>query len=150
MAIESFFPQQPRTGNVELRLPSSIPIRYKDVNSEYSQDTNGIIVYDETAIRQKIMNLLGVVPGEEHFEPEWGSQLPYRLFEPVNQITAHWIEFDTIGAVNTFMSSEVSLLHNECVVEMLDDEEGYEIILAYQAIRTEIVDRLRFRLMAKR
>lgn len=143
-------PQMLRYKTPELTSVVYTPIYYKDVNANYTLNDKGINVIDSDAIRQKLMNILSVIPGEEHFEPLWGSRIPYRLFEPINGRTAFLMEFDTVTAAHSFMSADIEVLHNQCSVTPMDDEDGYVIDLVYTEKRNRIVDRFRFRLITPR
>lgn len=147
-------PQNLRTGNRGTVAYIERPVFYKDLNADYVPSQDNLIVFDNLAVRNKIMNLLGVLVGEEHFEPTWGSDLQLRLFElgggPASDPTAFLIRGDTVDAVAKFMKSEVTLLHSQCSVTPLPARNGYDIILTYYANRTKAVDTLKFRLLLPR
>ena len=142
-------PQQLRPiSTSDLRLPLSTPVFYKDVNLDWgglSDRAGSVTVFDHAAIQQKMSNVLGVVEGEEPFEPGFGSRLPYQLFEPVNVDTAFEIEFDTIIALRKQMPAEITVFINGTSVEPLDEElsqaEGYDVQIAYMDNSSRTVDR---------
>lgn len=130
-------PEQLRTQHSNIRLPISSPVYHKDLNADWGGigDSSGrLVVYNDEANRQKVRNILGIVKGEEHFEPDVGSLIPFRLFEPVNTDTAFEIEFDTIVAVDQQASDTLEVVHNLCTVEELDpslDADGYLVTVSY-------------------
>ena len=149
MAIASSEPQLARTREKDfLRPPTPIPLRNIDVNAEFNGAEQPILVTDIRAIRQKLMNIFSVVPGEEHFEPTWGSLIPYRLFETVTQGTALNIEFDTISAAHRFMNTDIQVLHGQSSVKELDTGDGYLIELVAKPRNSRSLSSFRFRLMS--
>lgn len=116
------------------------PTYRKDLNGNWTQDENRLLVTENTAIKQKIQNVLFVLVGEEFFEPTFGSLVPLRLFEGVTDRIAFLLEGDTIGAVGTFMRDEVEVNHAQCSIEALSDDEGFKITLVYREKLREPVE----------
>lgn len=147
--VTSAQPEQLRTGRArDLDLSLSTPVFYKDVNLDWgglSDISGSLTVYNHDAIQQKMSNVLGIVVGEEPFEPTFGSLLPYRVFEPINIDTAFEIEFDTIIALSRQMSGEITVYNRMTSVTPLDADifngEGYEVVIGYMDKKSKTVDR---------
>lgn len=116
---------------------------FVDVNSGYGQGNSVELVTEDKAIKSQIANILSTPIGSEPFEPEYGSLLPWRLFEPINQVTSWHIENDTIVAVGRWMGSRITVSRRDCLVRPIFDDpsgnEGYYIMLRYQINATKIV-----------
>lgn len=112
-----------------------------DINADYTLDDQQLIIEDEKAVRGQILNLLGTPLGTEDFLPNYGSNLPYRIMEGINDTTAWLATNDTIGAINTWMRSRVRVIQPGSEVFPLDETfgEGYGINLIYEIIQSRIV-----------
>jgi phage baseplate assembly protein W len=142
------YPELTRESNrAHLKLPAP-PLTFAlDLNAEFNGEDEPLVVSNQVALRQKIGNILGVLIGEEHFEPTFGSLIQFRLFDPVGDMTAFNIRFDTIDAIATFMSPDVQVNHSLCSVQPLPDGDGYAVDLVYSARGSRVVDPFKFRLM---
>ena len=115
---------------------------YIDINSEYSVNQKGLIVYDTDAIKNQISNILATPLGSDHFEPTFGSNLPYRLYDPITSGTAFLIYNDTIGAVSRWMGDRIAVNQALTIVRPMDndpDSEGYEIRMPYQILFNKVI-----------
>lgn len=154
MSIVSTSPQQTRPqAKDHLRLPAPPPLYNLDVNSEFNGANEDLTVENIDAVTRKMHNVLTVIAGEEHFEPLWGSRLPYRLFEnmgagaPGRDNTAMLIEFDTIQAITSFVSADAQVLHGDARVSAMDNEDGYEVYMPFIHRKSKQLDAFRYRLV---
>jgi hypothetical protein len=155
MSIVSSSPQQVRPqAKDHLRLPAPPPLYNLDVNSEFNGENESITVENIRAITRKMHNVLTVVAGEEHFEPLWGSRLPFRLFENMGagdagtDSTAFMIEFDTIQAITSFVSLDVQVLHGDAkVTPLTNGQDGYEVYMPFVHKKSRQLDAFRYRLV---
>lgn len=150
-----FSTQQAALGNAS--IPSSlhpnltvlpaVPRFFIDVNSSFGE-SNDELVIEDAAIKKQIINILSTPLSSDDFEPEYGSNLPFRLLDPVLPSTAWMIENDTIESVNRWMAKRISLARGDCYVQPLDvgqgDIEGYYIRLKYSILRTRAVTTWQF------
>lgn len=113
---------------------------FLDVNKNYGEggDQRSLLSEDD-AIKGQIGSILSTPLGSEPFEPEFGSLLPWRIHEPINQMTAWLIENDTITAVSRWLVSRIKVARDQCFVRPLETEEGYAINLTYQVLRTKAI-----------
>jgi phage baseplate assembly protein W len=108
----------------------AVNIILNDVSLEYSLTTFTPQVYGFRAINNMISNILLTVPGERHYEPLFGSILPYLLFQPMDAITAWQMETATYDALKfwmpyiSFNAAASSIVPNY-------DEQLYQVVLAY-------------------
>lgn len=119
---------------------SQDPIYRKDLNPNWTQDDQRLIIYESDAIKGDIQNTLFTVVGEEVFEPTFGSLLPYRLFESVSVRTAHLLESDTIDALTKFMKDDITINHAFTSIQPLDYDDGYQITIVYTDIFKQPVE----------
>lgn len=133
----------PTSSLITLRELPSTKVYFVDVNSDFSLNGKPEIITEDDAIRAQIRNILSTPLGSEHMEPEYGSMLPFRLFDPITAMTAYIIEGDTLTAVNRWMRNKITLSRQSCYVrELLGDaegSEGYYISMAYTVNRTAAV-----------
>lgn len=111
-------------------------VYYIDINSSYKIDTKGIIVYDDDVVNMQIANIFATPIGSDDFEPTFGSNLPYRLFDPITDLTSYLMFNDSIGALTTWMQNPGRLVINSPAsyirpINNDPDTEGYEIKISY-------------------
>lgn len=115
---------------------TKLNIYYIDINSQYKVDTKGLIVYDEDVTNMQIANIFATPIGSDDFEPTFGSNLPYRLYDPINDVTSYLMYNDTIAALTKWMQNPGRLVINlpTSYVRPINndpDNEGYEIKISY-------------------
>jgi phage baseplate assembly protein W len=85
------------------KIEAATPYFLWDVNIVFSRSRSDFIVNDSDAIKIMIANVLFTIPGERVFEPEFGSDLPFLLHEPMNDITAWRIENASYRALSRWI-----------------------------------------------
>jgi phage baseplate assembly protein W len=91
-------------------LAKSVIIR--DVNPDYALlNNNNILVEDDEALRKQIRHLLSTPIGTEDFEPTYGSNLPFRLMDPIGDLTAYLMETDVILAIRKWLGNKILLIN---------------------------------------
>lgn len=119
-----------------------LDIYFIDINSNYRLDLKGLIIYDEDVIRNQISNILATPLGSDAFEPTYGSNLPYRIHDPITDATAFLLYNDTIDAIGNWMRSKITVLPAQSYVRPIDgdpDNDGYEINLIYYNNTTKAI-----------
>ena len=111
-------------------VASTKAVRFRDINCDYTIDQNDITVDDHAAIQHRIRHLLSTPLGSEIFEPNFGSNLPYRIMDPITPTTGFILETDTIVAIAKWMSSEITIGAN-VRIEPLEVDDGYLITIPY-------------------
>jgi len=112
---------------------------FVDVNPNFGEDARGELLTEDQVIKAQIRQILSTPLGTEHFEPTYGSLLPFRIMEPMNAVSAWNIENDTINAVGTWLASRITLQRQDCLVLPLEEQEGYYIQLRYLIKRLSAV-----------
>lgn len=118
----------------------------RDINALFGVQ-GPIIIDNEEAIKLQILNILGTTIGTEDFEPTYGSNLPYRLFEPISDIMSFLIEQDTISALRTWMGDRINLLYPGTEVVPYMDEDCYVVNIRYQIISSGHISDFGFKLL---
>jgi phage baseplate assembly protein W len=115
-----------------------VSLRFVDLNNSYGESSDKIRLEGKDAIKAQIRNILSTPIGSEAFEPDYGSLLPFRLFETVSSITAWQIENDVILAVSRWMAGRISVNRSRCKAEPFESNgiAGYQIRLVYSEIQT--------------
>lgn len=113
-------------------------IKFTDLNNDYGETSTRIRLTGTDAIKAQIRNILSTPIGSEAFEPEFGSMLPFRLFEPITSLTSWQIENDTVSATSRWMRGRVNVNRSQCKAEAFEREDasGYYIRLVYDEIET--------------
>lgn len=121
-----------------------LDIYYVDINTAFKRNLKGLILYDEDVVKGEIANILSTPLGSDHFEPTYGSNVPYRLMDPINNVTSWLLENDTISALNKWLQEPgvISMqLSNSYVIPINNnpDSEGYEIKFTYRVNKTKVI-----------
>lgn len=143
---EGKWPHEYIAGRVKFRTKEPFSL---DINADYSFDTNPLLVEDKVAVRGQILNLLGTPLNTEDFLPGYGSNLPYRIMEPINDINAWLCTQDTIGAINRWMSHRVRIIQPGSEIYPLDEGvgDGYGINLIYEIIESRTVTNFQMQML---
>lgn len=112
------------------KQPNMRPVRFRDVNPDYTQDNNDLVIEEEIAIRARMRFVLSNLIGAEDFLPTFASNLPLRLYESVGRTTAYLMEMDTLIALTDWMHKEIIVGANAKIVP-LDDEDGYRVDIPF-------------------
>ena len=110
--------------------------KYIDVNPRFGRSTSAELVYDVEAINSSIENILGTIPGERLFQPNFGSNIHTLLFEPINDDTAADILFEIVDAIENW-EPRVTVLLDESTVDPYPDKNLYEVVVRYKIITTQ-------------
>ncbi len=104
-----------------------------DVNLEYTRTSSQFISTDHNAVINMICNVLFTVPGERVFEPEFGSELPFLLHEPMNELTAWKIENESAYAISRWIPYVVVNRRDTRVIPDYD-AGSYSVKIPYQEL----------------
>lgn len=108
-------------------------LKFRDVDCDYglNRKHSSLLVDNNLAVINHIKNLLSTPVGTEDFEPTYGSNLPYRIMDPVNIYSAFNIETDVIVALITWMSDRIRIILSDSFITPLDSGDGYLIQITY-------------------
>jgi phage baseplate assembly protein W len=76
---------------------------YQDINGMFGVNSHDLVVTEARAINIQIRNVLLTPIGSEPFEPEFGSRVPFLLWDPLNAMTAWRLESQTYVALERWM-----------------------------------------------
>lgn len=123
-------------------------------NTPFARDVNSmfgikgpLLVDNEEAVNLQILNILGTPIGSEDFEPTYGSNLPFRLFENITDTMAFLIEQDTITALRTWMYNRIRLIQPGTEVVPYIEEDCYIVNIRYQIVSTQHISDFGFKLL---
>lgn len=119
---------------------------YKDINGNFQQDLRDLLITDVAACRIQLLNILGTPIGTEEFEPNYGSNLPFRLMDPINDLTAFLIRQDVFAAIKTWMAGRVIISPASDIIAY-PDNDFYAINLDYQITRSQAIDSFGFHVL---
>lgn len=111
-----------------------IRILYLDINANYTQDHQQLILDNVNAVNGELLNLILTAIGERHFEPEFGSTLPGLIFDQPTQFTTWIMEDALFKAVQRWLPS-VRINFDQSIIAPLDmDIGGYYFKLVYSIV----------------
>jgi len=84
---------------------------YADLQFCFKKISSGdlAIKYDEAAVNQSLKSLFNTRRGERIFRPDYGTNIPNLLFEPMDEVTAGRILSEINTAIDTWESSRIEL-----------------------------------------
>lgn len=125
--------------------------QFCDINADYNGNHDNLLITDEQAISQRLFNILSVIPGEEPFEPLWGSGFQRELFELAHDAgptdrTAMSLETHTLRAVALWMSREITINSGSQFIYLLPGGDGYFINMPFYINKTGAVKQFQRRI----
>lgn len=141
---EAKWPHIYTVGKVRFRTKEPFSL---DINPDFTLDENQLLVEDAVAVKKQILNILGTPIGTEDFLPRYGSNLPYRLYDFINDVTAHLMYLDTVAALNTWMGNRIQILSQGTDIIPTVEEDGYQINLSYVIIRSRQTTQFQFEML---
>lgn len=119
---------------------------YSDINARFGVVNYKEQVIDADAINQSIATILGTLPGQRLFRPQFGCLLYNKLFEPMNDDTAGSIEIIIkssikkweprikLNSVNVYVDYKTQIYHIECkyVILYTNNSSSFEFSLSKQ------------------
>ena len=105
-------------------------IIYCDLDSLLTKDSSGRVknVYNADSVKQSIFTILGTRKGERVMRPNFGSNLHFLLFEPIDMETANDIRYEMFSAITQF---EDRININEIKIAPLSDKNQYVVSIDY-------------------
>jgi len=100
--------------------------KYSDLSRGLTITSEGEVkkVYDFDSVMQSVTTILSTIKGERLMLPEFGSDLKFILFEPMDHITEQLIESEIKDAINRW---EDRITITRVDVTSLYDRNGYAI-----------------------
>tara|TARA_B100001146_G_C16026978_1_gene367600 strand:+ start:113 stop:547 length:435 start_codon:yes stop_codon:yes gene_type:complete len=122
---------QSRPNVLSATAPKLVFIR--DINPDFTQNGgNNLVTEDDIAIQKQLRHLLSTPLGSEDFEPTFGSDLPYRLMDPICDLTSFLMETDIILSVVNWMSNKIILVNPR--IHPYPDQDYYLAVLPYRKV----------------
>lgn len=114
-------------------------IFYKGINPNFRNEIKlkPLILNDIDAIQAQMINILKTPIGSEYFMPDFGSNIYYRLGDPINMETSFLLEQDTVEALSKWMGGHIEVYLNSSYVTPIYEEDAYDIAVAYSPIFTK-------------
>jgi len=101
-----------------------------DINTNFENSVPQTLVYAIEEINGLIINVLTTRIGEEWWEPLYGSNLPLRVFDPINDTTAWLLQHDIEDALATWVPL-ITVDRSSSKIKPYPDLKLYDIQLAY-------------------
>ena len=98
-----------------------------DVNNPISKDITSD--YNESAVRNSILNLFNTVPGQNLLNPEYGLNLLQYIFEPVSETNGRQIGNEIIDGLTKY---EPRIIVKNIDIQVNEDEQTYYITLSIE------------------
>lgn len=101
-----------------------------DININYNTGDYNIIVVNEDAITNHLINLLYTPIGSREFEPTFGSNLFRYLQQPITDSNAEFMRLTVLDAIKNWLP--IITIHNDSTLFIADkDLPGYIAQLSY-------------------
>lgn len=112
---------------------------YVDVNTNVSVYGPEPLTYDQDAVLGAIYNIIGIRPGERLWLPEFGSNVPDILFDPIHEMTALVLRNALIRAIEKW-EPRVILLQQYTTILADENLAGYWATIAMQVKGLQTAD----------
>lgn len=108
-------------------------IVYSDLDSGFAKEGSGLIksVYNADSVKQSIFTILETRKGERVMRPDFGSNLHFLLFEPVDIETANDIRYEIFTSIK---DNEDRVTINEVRISPISDKNQYIVSMNYTVI----------------
>ena len=115
------------TGLQKLQVTSNA-YTYSDLHLDFSNPISRDLKadFDESAIRNSILNLFNTTPGQNLLNPIYGLNLTKYLFEPLDESIGRLIGNDIVNGVSLF---EPRVTVANVTIELNEEEQTYYILL---------------------
>lgn len=113
---------------------STIPVViYSEVHCKFAKDNNGDVqqIYNADAIDHSIRNIIKTKPGERVMLPEFGCNIDWLLFEPVDEDTAAKLGYEITNAIQRW---EDRCVITQTVVVPRPDMSIFEVYVNYYLV----------------
>jgi phage baseplate assembly protein W len=87
-------------------------------------------VHDEDVINQSIELILSTAYGERFFNPSFGSSLPYRLFDTIDENFGERILDDIVVAINRW-EDRITIMEDQMRMVINPDQNSINIVIPY-------------------
>lgn len=98
-----------------------------DLNNPISKDIASD--FDESAVKNSIINLFNTTPGQNLLDPEYGLNLVQYLFEPISETNGRQIGNSILTGIKTY---EPRILVKSVDIQVNEDEQTYYITLSIE------------------
>lgn len=101
------------------------------------------LLTNEQALLESVMNIVQTEPGERVYNPEFGCGLSRYLFEPIDQISALYIQQEIETSILRF---EPRIEELQVMVDVSIDEQTYDITVLFSMKVTNDLQKINFSL----
>ena len=101
-----------------------------DISAFYGTLSGQILLTDADAAAGELYNLMSTMSGDEMFEPTLGSNLPLRVFAPINARLIQLVNQDVFIAASTWLK-HLSVIPAQSVIYAAGDNRFLGISVAY-------------------
>ena len=123
--------------NVITAKPAKIVV-FRDLNPDFTLISGeNATVEEDNVYKKQIRHLLSTPVGSEDFEPTYGSNVPYRLHEPICDLTAYLLETDTIIAFSRWLRNKVILVNPRIIP--YPENDMYVAMLPFRKVNNPAV-----------
>lgn len=112
---------------------------YIDINSQFGIANNVVLLEDELAVLNSLINILNTARGERVFQPALGTDLIRLLYEPIDENTAFLIELELAHAAAFEPRCQISRGATRVVPDYENECYMAEIAVYIEGINKEVV-----------
>lgn len=104
-----------------------------DINTFYGIFDDNILVRMVAAVEGEIYNVVSTSIGEENFEPTYGGVILPRLFDPIDEVTAHFLRNDLRRAIELWVP-QLRIDMARTTATPKPDERLFDLTIAYELV----------------
>ena len=116
---------------------------YRDINGDFGLNVSPAIIYDEDAVKGKMLNLFRCPRGSRLHKPTFGCNLSYLVHEPCDNTTARSIYSDLFDSLKEWLP-EIELDMGRCSVLPKENKDGFLVTITYSVPRLKVNTSLSF------
>ena len=112
---------------------------FKDISISFESNplTDDLIALkNEDAIARSIKNIVFTLPGEKFFDPEFGSEITWALFENIDDIAGGIIEDHIRQSINNY-EPRVELIDVKTFPNFVNN--AFDVTITYEVVGAEVL-----------
>jgi phage baseplate assembly protein W len=117
---------------VALKMIQNQPLLL-DLNNSYGGTSDQLIIAQVEAVIGEIDNVMSTRIGEEWWEPTYGSNIPNRVFDPINATTAWLLSHDLQDALARWVP-QVQIDTSKSSVVPFPDLRAYVVTISFAIV----------------
>lgn len=103
-------------------------------------------IWDDDVIKQSIEMILGTYFGERLFNPNFGSELSFYLFENLTENNGERLLNSIINSIKTW-EDRIEILENQCKLILYPNQNSISLTLIYKIKKNNTISKIEKRII---